>query len=873
MGKTTKRIRAACVPSVLIAASWMDLDAATEIPAGGTSIIAQDPINNHGFWAGNNDGPVGSREIVSADHPDFDQAIRVTVENPNGAFFNGQISFTSNQAVENADVLLIRVFFRSISTEDETGTSFTTVYPQSPGPSFTKYLVREISGFKEDGWQEFLLPFQMTEALPAGDLTLLFGLGGGAHPQSWEIGGVELLSYKKTKTLEQLPQTKPSYLGREEDAPWRKAAAERIEQYRKGPMRIHIFDANGNPVPEVEVDVKFQRHAYHFGSAVTASRLVQDSPTNDQYRAKILELFNEAGPFNAFKWPAWAGDWGKTDFGEDVALNAAKWMKENGLYTRAHVMVWPSERHLPNSMKALIPDGNPAGTDPAAEQAVLDHIKEIGAASVPFIDEWDVINEPFDNHDLMDAFGNEVMVDWFNEARSVLPTQPLYLNDYSILSGGGRNVAHQQHYEDTIQFLLENDAPIDAMGMQGHFNNSPTPIDILWEVLERYSNKFPDLDIRITEFTVDTADEAMQADYLRDFFTLLFSHPKTVGIQHWGFWDAISDNNAALYRNNWEAKPNAEAYRNLVFGQWWNDFIGQSNNRGFFAERGFFGDYAASATLDGIESTQEFSLQKGSESEFTLMLSNAQAGEVPINNGNFETGDIDGWTVTAADEFEIAPNVAFGGTSSPYFPIEPTVGNAVLTLGLKGQEIGTILVEQLIKVPDLENITLSFDYRGAAQLLNAFSGTPFDLHIERENGEPVMTPIAVYHPSSGTPASDSGIQRRRVNLEKFRGQTLRIRFSLSNNGSGDNNYTFVMLDNVVLAPYLPPTARLEVGNQNQVLVGMSASDHGNYQLESSKDLEAWEIEGEFDDLDLKGSFNYVDEDFSGGAKFYRMREL
>ena len=54
---------------------------------------------------------------------------------------------------------------------------------------------------------------------------------------------------------------------------------------------------------------------------------------------------------------------------------------------------------------------------------------------------------------------------------------------------------------------------------------------------------------------------------------------------------------------------------------------------------------------------------------------------------------------------------------------------------------------------------------------------------------------------------------------------------------------------------------------------MSASDHGNYQLESSKDLEAWEIEGEFDDLDLKGSFKYVDEDFPGGAKFYRMREL
>ena len=847
----------------------LSVRAATQLPEGGVSILPADPIESHGFWAGNNAGPVGSREIVAADHPDFDKAIRVTISNPNGLFWNGQVSFSNIEAVKDGDVLMLRLFFRSISTEDETGTSFTTVYPQSPSPDFTKYLTRELTAFQADGWKEYLLPFEVTDSLPAGDLSLLFGLGGGVHPQSWEIGGIELLNYKRSLTVDDLPHTLPSYLGREADAPWRVEAAKRIERYRKGPMRIHIFDANGNPVEGAEVQVEFQKHAYHFGSAINAATLIGEGEDSDRYREKVLELFNQSGPTNAFKWPPWAGDWGG---GPEEALAAAHWLKDNGLYTRGHVMVWPSERHLPNFMKAYIPDGDPTNTDPAAEQAVLDHIADVGSRSAAVLDEWDVINEPYDNQDLMDAFGNEVMVDWFNAAREVLPKHPLYLNDYSILSGGGRNADHQQHFEDTVRFLLENNAPIDAMGMQGHFNESPTPIPILWDVLERYSGAFPDLDIRITEFTVTTTDEHMQADYLRDFFTLIFSHPSTVGIQLWGFWEGrIYQDEAALFRTDWTAKPNGIAYQDLVFGKWWNDFSGTTTDRGVFDRRGFYGDYKATATLDGEATEMEFTLQKGGENQFSLVLPHTQGGEAPIQNGNFETGGTDGWTITAADEFELAPNVEFRGPGF-YFPIEPTAGDAALTLGIRGQEIGTIQAAQLIQVPDVANITLSFDYRGIAELVNAFSGTPFDLHIERENGEAVMTPLAVYHPSTSADNPDTGNLRRRVNLEDFRGEILRIRFTLTNNGSSENNYTFVMLDNVVLTPYTLPRIQAEVTNE-EVSLHFSAADDSPYQLETSTDLDTWIAEATVDGLDQEEGLPYVDDSFTGGNKFYRLREL
>ncbi len=849
------------------------LQAATEIPEGGVSVIPADPIASHTFWAGNNNGPVGSREIVTANHPDFDKAIRATITNPNGAFWNGQISIATTEAVSINDVLLTRVFFRAIYTEDETGTSFTTVYPQSPAPDFNKFLTRELAVFKEAGWIEYLLPFKMTESLAAGDLTLLFGLGAGVHPQQWEIGGIELINYKQTKTVAELPQTKPSYLGREPDAVWRKLAEDRIEEYRKGPIRLHIFDANGTPVPNADVGLTFDKHAYHFGSAISVSRLLSQDVNGETYRTKVLELFNQAGPENGLKWGAWDGEWGTTNFGRDIALEALDWLKGNDLFTRGHVMVWPSKRNLPNSMQEFLPEGDPANADPAAKQAVLDHIADVGAATASKIDEWDVINEPFDNHYLMDAFGNEIMLDWFNKAREVLPDQTLYLNDYGILSGGGRNADHQQHFEDTIRYLLDNDAPMEAIGMQGHFSSSPTSIETLWEVLERYSAQFPELKIRITEFSIATDDEAMQGDYLRDFFTMIFSHPKTNGIQLWGFWESqIFNESSAIYRADWSPKPAAIAYQELVLRDWWNDFSGNSSTSGRFTQRGFFGDYTASVTLNGQVSEMRFSHLEGSDTAPVILLNNALPGTPPIVNGNFETGDLNGWDVVATDNLANAPQVLPRGANTSFFTIEPKVGNAAVTFGLNGDEPGAIVLSQTIHVPDAPNQSLSFDFRVAWKLANATQGTPFDLHLENEAGEDLTTPRAVFHPPIGSTSSDSGNQRFRISLEDFAGQSIRLRFTLNNAGSQEDNYSYVMVDNITVGPYIFPQAGISLTDTNQVMINVTGDSDSAYELERSDNLSEWVLLTEFSDLEYAPAQQHIDTTPISGATFYRLRE-
>ena len=109
------------------------------------------------------------------------------------------------------------------------------------------------------------------------------------------------------------------------------------------------------------------------------------------------------------------------------------------------------------------------------------------------------------------------------------------LNDYDILSAHGANRAHQDHFEATARFLLDSGAPITGLGMQGHFGASPTSMATVKRVLDRYAAL--GLSIRITEFDVNTADEALQADYTRDFLTMVFSHPAVTGFQMWGFWE------------------------------------------------------------------------------------------------------------------------------------------------------------------------------------------------------------------------------------------------------------------------------------------------------------------------------------------------
>ena len=100
-----------------------------------------------------------------------------------------------------------------------------------------------------------------------------------------------------------------------------------------------------------------------------------------------------------------------------------------------------------------------------------------------------------------------------------------------------------------------------------------------------------------------------QADYTRDFMTVMFSHPNVAGIQFWGFGEGAHwKPEAALYREDWSEKPNLLAYRELVFNQWWTSETGVTGKDGAFTSRGFLGRHLATVTLNGQANEAVFNL-------------------------------------------------------------------------------------------------------------------------------------------------------------------------------------------------------------------------------------------------------------------------
>lgn len=208
------------------------------------------------------------------------------------------------------------------------------------------------------------------------------------------------------------------------------------------------------------------------------------------------------------------------------------------------------------------------------------------------------------------------MVRWFQLARQLDPKAKLFINDYDILAAGGLDVNHQNYYFAVINWPLDNGAPLEGAGIQGHFGG-PTPIDKMQEIIARFSGlRVP---LAITEYDFNSTDEALQADFTRDFLTLIFSYAKFDDFLMWGFWERAHWLPAgAMYRADWSSKPNALVWNDLWFREWWTNETGMSDSNGLYHTRGFKGDYTV--TVQYARMTQTTTLKLDATGEVTVTL-------------------------------------------------------------------------------------------------------------------------------------------------------------------------------------------------------------------------------------------------------------
>jgi endo-1,4-beta-xylanase len=557
----------------------------------GFSLVSGDPLTAFRVST-----PRATSAIVDVEGPGFSRAIRVDVTQP-GQTWDVELGTRLSRAVARGEVAYLAFQARAIRPAGDAAEAYFTVYAQRASPDYDKSLYESVAVGPD--WQAFTLPFTWGAAYAANQASFVFGLGG--HAQAVEIGAIAVVGFGPGVTIDMLPPAQFTYGGRAADDPWRAEAATRIEALRTGDLVVEVIDdRHDEAVEDADVRVEQRRHAFPFGAALVAQRLTAGPPPEGQpdenaaYRFLVERLFNAGSLENDTKWPPWEGDWGPA-FNQPQTLAALDWMRGRGMRIRGHVLVWPGWNNLPQSVVRLRGTPDAATTIPPLVRA---HIDDLTRRTADYMTEWDVINEPYANHDLMDLAGNGLMVDWFARARENLPAAGLVLNDYDILERHGAERAHQDHFEATARFLIDAGAPITGLGIQGHFGASPTSMATVKRVLDRYAAL--GLTIRITEFDVNTADEALQADYTRDFLTMVFSHPAVTGFQMWGFWEGAHWlPRGAMYRRDFSEKPNGEAFRHLVQEVWRTNASGRTDDDGRFAARAFYGRYDVTVTWRG----------------------------------------------------------------------------------------------------------------------------------------------------------------------------------------------------------------------------------------------------------------------------------
>jgi hypothetical protein len=137
------------------------------------------------------------------------------------------------------------------------------------------------------------------------------------------------------------------------------------------------------------------------------------------------------------------------------------------------------------------------------------------------------------------------------------------------------------------------------------------------EIIDRFSAlRVP---LAITEYDFNSTDEALQADFTRDFLTLIFSSPKFDDFLLWGFWERAHWLPAgAMYRADWSSKPNALVWNDLWFREWWTNESGASDSSGVYQVRGFKGEYNVTVNFARVTKTVTTKLEATGEVTITL---------------------------------------------------------------------------------------------------------------------------------------------------------------------------------------------------------------------------------------------------------------
>jgi endo-1,4-beta-xylanase len=308
--------------------------------------------------------------------------------------------------------------------------------------------------------------------------------------------------------------------------------------------------------------------------------------TNTKYRHIVDTQFSSVTPENVMKWEVVNPQPGVYDWTAADALVASA--EANDQVVRGHTLVWH------NQLPAWLTTGN---YSPAELRAILeDHVKTEAGHFAGKIQQWDVVNEIFDDdaagsfrhtiwynaYEALGLPGEQYVADAFRWAHEADPHALLFYNDYNLeFTGPKSNAAYA-----FVQQLLAEGVPIDGVGFQGHLDTQYGFPD-LQNNLQRFAGlgiqvAMTEVDIRTfvtqknngtyTDTPADPAEAAQQVDWWARTLQACLAVEACKSFTVWGVSDAYSwipgfftgEGAALLYDMHNNPKPQYEALREVL---------------------------------------------------------------------------------------------------------------------------------------------------------------------------------------------------------------------------------------------------------------------------------------------------------------------
>ncbi|MEI8287963.1 MAG: endo-1,4-beta-xylanase [Verrucomicrobiota bacterium] len=586
------------------------------LPAMGTAPWGDDPLSRARL-NGAKEGKFTLTQV--ADHG---TRLATVLEFRAGQAFDGepwglQVTIPSTANLNKGSTLFFEVYIRTLGTKAENGEGRTILNLEKRGQPFTKSVSKNVTAPPGGAWVRRCYSGVVKENYPAGGAQINFQLGFD-RAQTIQIGGLRVVDLGPGVPPQSLPAETLTYPGREANAAWRAKAAQRIEQYRKGDLIIAVVDAAGKPVNGARVQVTMTKPDFAFGSAVAPDAIVEKSADGDRYRAWIKENCTRVVIENHLKWPAWENGLRPNAPPKQrnrTTLEGLAWLNQEGIEIKGHNLIWPSWHNSPKRLEALAND--PVALRKACEDRIASALK----ATAPYhLVSWDVVNEAYANHDILDILGPRIMSDWFTQARREFPNGDLLYNDYAHLTSAGSS-RFKGAVEKIVKDLKASGAPITGMGIQSHVGESMiNPADVVAE-LDRLAAELQ-INLSITEFDAKVSDDQAHADFTRDFITACFANPHVTSFLAWGFWETrhwIPE--AAMLRKDWTERPAAEVWHDLFKRDWWTNLSGATDAKGTWQGRGFRGLHTITVTVAG-KSTMVTAQIDGQPQTVTVRVNN-----------------------------------------------------------------------------------------------------------------------------------------------------------------------------------------------------------------------------------------------------------